>query len=156
VSPKYKYKKKSMSTNIETSLNPGINTEAQHPSVADNQLPTLGFVVGKLTDNWGKWPLGRQLKIWADMSGEQAPDSPKFERTYKIIEAAKIAGVTAMTMQRAMKDGRLKFVAPNGRRKILESDLFEYINSDRYTPRKERTKKTAIPTQEGTPEVVCQ
>lgn len=86
--------------------------------------------------------------------GNAVENCSQLDKLYRIKDAAKKLGCHALTVQRYMDSGKLPYVCPAGRRKILESDLIKFMENNVYIPRKERTKKTAIPTQEGTSEVV--
>jgi excisionase family DNA binding protein len=86
--------------------------------------------------------------------GSSVENCSQLDKLYRIKDAAKKLGCHALTVQRYMDSGKLPYVCPAGRRKILESDLIKFMENNVYIPRKERTKKTAIPAQEGTSEVV--
>lgn len=116
------------------------------------------YTLEELFCEWQKATPEDRAEAMARLRGEgnSVENRLQLDKLYKIKDAAQKLGCHPISVERYMDSGKLPYVCPAGRRKILESDLIKFMENNVYIPRKERTKKTAIPTQEETPEVVCQ
>ncbi|NCC59730.1 MAG: DNA-binding protein [Verrucomicrobiae bacterium] len=114
------------------------------------------YSLEELFCEWQKATPEDRAEAMARLRGEgnAVENRPQLDKLYKIKDAAQKLGCHTITVERYMDSGKLPYVCPTGRRKILESDLIKFMENNVYIPQKMRTKKTTIPTQEGTPEVV--
>ena len=63
-------------------------------------------------------------------SGHMANDMIKGEQVYTPQEVAQVLKVSAATVSRAIRDGKLKGLRVGGQWRILGSDLVRYLNAE--------------------------